>query len=110
MAVCDANSRFININVGSYGSEHDAAVFGKFNFGRKLKNNQLNLPESNVVGGVHLPYVFIFYEAFSIGPNLIKPYQKSTSNPTQQTFNKRLSRARLTIEKSFGIFTTQSQL
>lgn len=107
MAVCDANSRFININVGGYGSEHDSAVFEKSKFGQLLKNNQLNLPESSMVGGVQMPYVFISDDAFPIGPHLIKPYPKSTPNPMEQTFNRRLSRARLTIEKSFGMLSNR---
>lgn len=45
MAVCDAQYRFIYIDVGGYGSQNDASIFNACTFGRRLDENQLDLPE-----------------------------------------------------------------
>nr|CAH7734521.1 unnamed protein product [Callosobruchus chinensis] len=42
-------------------------------------------------------------EAYPLKENLMKPYSGKTLNPSQENFNKRLSRARKTVECAFGI-------
>jgi len=37
MAACDHNHKFILIDVGSYGSQNDASIFSKSEFGKLLK-------------------------------------------------------------------------
>jgi len=41
MAVCDANYRFICVNVGASGSESDGGIFGRSSFGKKVKTHFL---------------------------------------------------------------------
>lgn len=38
MAVADAPYRFIYLDVGAYGWEHDASIFAQSTFGRELEN------------------------------------------------------------------------
>nr|CAH7754470.1 unnamed protein product [Callosobruchus chinensis] len=45
-------------------------------------------------------------EAYPLKENLMKPYSGKTLNPSQENFNKRLSRARKTVECAFGILSS----
>ncbi|KAB0790345.1 hypothetical protein PPYR_15288 [Photinus pyralis] len=42
--------------------------------------------------------------------NLLKPYSKQDLNPGKEMFNKRLSRARRTVECAFGILRAKWQI
>ncbi|KAG0700700.1 Protein ALP1-like [Chionoecetes opilio] len=55
MGVADAAYRFIYLDVGSYGREHDGSVFAQSTFGKALEDGTLLLPQSP---NGDLPYVF----------------------------------------------------
>ena len=74
MAVADASYRFLFIEVGSYGREHDASIFSHSAFGKALQDGTLSLPET---GDGELPYVFVGDEAFPLKPQLMRPYPAS---------------------------------
>lgn len=44
MAVVDSDYRFIAVDVGAYGKDSDSNIFNNWGFGKKLKQNTLNLP------------------------------------------------------------------
>ena len=50
-----------------------------------------------------MPSVFIGDEAYPLLDNLLKPYSGENLDPDTVYFNRRLSRARKTIECAFGI-------
>lgn len=50
-----------------------------------------------------MPFVFIGDEAFPLLQHLMKPYAANQLNIESEYFNKRLSRARKTVECAFGI-------
>lgn len=110
MGVCDSRSKFIYVNVGGYGSEHDSGIFNGCEFGKALNSGRLNLPVDRNVGGVPMPFVFIGDDAFAMGPHLIKPFSRLNLNARESVFNKRLSRARWTIEKAFGMMSNRFQI
>lgn len=70
-----------------------------------LEENKLGIPgEKTLPNSNHkVPYVFIADEAYPLKENLMKPYSGKSLTLSQETFNKRLSRARKTVECAFGI-------
>nr|CAH7734519.1 unnamed protein product [Callosobruchus chinensis] len=90
----DDHYRFISIDVGGYGKQSDGGTFQASKLSKLLEKNKLGIPKEKV---------FIADEAYPLKENLMKPYSGKTLNPSQENFNKRLSRARKTVECAFGI-------
>jgi hypothetical protein len=107
MAVCDAKYRFIYVDIGSYGRDNDAAVFGRSELYKQLDQDRLNAPQPSVVGGHTLPYVLVGDEIFPLKTWLMKPYPGKKLTEQQAIYNYRLSRARRTIENTFGIMSAR---
>ncbi|KYN29282.1 hypothetical protein ALC57_01284 [Trachymyrmex cornetzi] len=87
MAVCDANYVFTLVDIGAYGSQSDGAVFSESAFGQGLESD------------INFPYYFVGDEAFPLKSYILRPYPGR--------FSYRLSRARRTIENSFGILASR---
>lgn len=104
MAACDADYRFIYIDVGSPGADGDMNVFSRTKFGSDILQNSdaLNLPDDQIINGENTPFFFVADDAFPLTPRIMKPFGGSLDNE-QRIFNYRLSRARRTIENAFGI-------
>lgn len=104
-AVCDANYRFSVVEVGGYGRQSDGGTFQSSALFKLLSKKQLNIPTEQCLPHteISMPFVFIADEAYPLQENLLKPYSRQTLNPERLYFNQRLSRARKTIECSFGI-------
>lgn len=111
LAIADANYSFVAIDVGAYGSNSDASVFRKSNFGRRLLSNQLDLPASSVIPnyneGSVMPFVFVGDEAFPLLKNLMRPYPSRNLSMKEKIYNYRLSYARRTVECTFGIMANK---
>lgn len=103
LAVVDAQKRFIVIDVGSMGRFSDGGILNDSVFGRKLDNNELDLPMD------YRPYVFIGDQAFALRKNLLRHYTTSTTieNQEKRHFNYRLCRARNVVENAFGILSSR---
>lgn len=76
LAVCDANYRFIYINIGSYGKASDSAIYKNSDLYQKMQQNTLNIPNDIPVSanGDPLPFVFVGDEAFSLSTHMLRPY------------------------------------
>lgn len=110
LAVADANYCFTSIDVGAYGREGDSQIFKRSNFGKRLANNTLCLPDDKALpNGTAdcVPHVFVGDEAFGLHHNLMRPYPSSNLNREKKTFNYRLSRARRFVECTFGILSNK---
>lgn len=92
MALVGPNYEFLYVDVGKNGRLSDGGVLEYTEFYRKLKCNQLNLPE-NTETVKHFNFVFLGDEAFSLNENFLKPYAQRDLDMSKRIFNYRLSRA-----------------
>lgn len=106
MAVCDAKYRLLFIDIGSYGRDNDAAVFGQTKLFQLMDSSQANLTEPSNVEGYSFSYVLVGDESFPLQTWLMKPFSGANLNLRQLTCNYRLSRSRRTIENGFGILSS----
>ncbi|XP_068094158.1 uncharacterized protein [Hyperolius riggenbachi] len=110
MAVADADSKFVYIDVGAYGGNSDSRIFRNSRFGQKLFGGNLTLPDDKPwpgTTGPAYPYTFVADEAFGLTRNLMRPYAQRTLNYDRRIFNYRLSRARKVVECAFGIMSNK---
>lgn len=110
MAACDHNYRFTLVDIAAYGSNNNAGVFSRSEFGKALQNQGLDLPQgiAKLLGSeIETPCFFIVDDAFQLTINMMKPYASRNLSRIQKIFNYRLSRTRRTIENTFGIFASR---
>lgn len=106
-AVSDANCRFTCIEVGAYGKQSDGGTFRNSQLYKLMEKKKLNIPDESLLpqSDIKAPFVFIGDEAYPLLKNLMKPFPRNHLTDDNELFNKRLSRARKTVECSFGILT-----
>lgn len=94
---------------GINGRISDGGVIEYSKFYDKLKSGDLCIPKPRTIRSdiEELPYVFISDEAFSLRPDMIKPYAQAELTPEKSVFNKRLSKARHVIESTLGIMASR---
>lgn len=110
MAVADSDYKFLYIDVGAYGSEGDASVFFRTDFGRSIIQNTIDLPNDVEVFSKQVPYVFVADDAFPLGDRIMKPFTRPRNRPLteqEKIFNYRLSRARRCVENAFGVLSSK---
>ncbi|KAJ6648033.1 Protein ALP1-like [Pseudolycoriella hygida] len=107
MAVVEASYKFVMIDVGASGSNHDATVFWNSEFGRMWhsQDDRLNLPAPKPLPNTveNVPYQIIADDAFGQTITVMTPYPGNGLWRQQRIFNYRLSRARRVVENAFGI-------
>lgn len=110
LAMCDANYKFIFVDVGAYGKSSDSTVFKDSTFKKKLDDGSLNIPEAqSSFQGFHepMPFVIVGDEGFGLTTKLLRPYSGKCLSVKKRVFNYRLSRARRNIECAFGIMANK---
>lgn len=113
LAICDHLYRFKLVDIGAYRGNSDGGIFDASVIGKSLRNGQLNLPENKAKlpgSDISMPGFFIGDAAFPLTTTIIKPYTTSNLTISQRIFNYKHSRARRTIETSFGIFANRIQI
>ena len=101
--VVNGTGKFIDAVAGFPGSAHDARVLRNSNIYQEAENgNILQAPLVNIDGNDIGPYL-VGDSAYPLAPWLIKPFPEGTNDPDEKTFNKELSRARVVVERAFGI-------
>ena len=98
------------VDIGGYGRRSDGGIFKDSIIGQKFTRKEMNLPEwkSVIIDGPPLPYVLVGDEAFPLTEYLLRPYPgKAGLTQNRKIYNYRLSRARRTIENTFGILVSQ---
>lgn len=103
-AVVDANYKYIFIDVGGFGCQHDAATFKASQLYRAIVQKKLDFPISSRVenSNLFLPYFFIGDGAYALSEFLIKPFRITQLLHEQLIFNQQLSRARVVVENAFA--------
>ena len=103
-AVVDSKYLFRDIVVGWPGSVHDARIFSNSDLYIRGNENKLfprNL--SQTLQGCEIQPLLLGDPAYPLLHWLIKPYPENVNTPDiERNFNKRLSRARMTVENTFG--------
>lgn len=110
MAICDSNYIFKFVDIGAYGRRSDGGIFKESIFGQKFENNEMKIPKPTSISnnGENFPYVIVGDEAFPLKSYLLRPYPgKQNVEYDKRVYNYRLSRARRTIENSFGILANR---
>lgn len=113
MAIVDAFSRFVYVDIGQYGRISDGGVFNNSSIGQLLASNSLPLPPADIVTGSEsfiAPYTFVADDAFALKSNMLKPYSLKNLTPAQRIFNYRLSRARNKSENAIGIIAQRFRI
>lgn len=112
MAIVNANYEFLMVDVGTNGRVSDGGVVYNTKFWELLQNNKLNIPKPSKLPDtdVSCPYVFVGDDAFALGTNLMKPYNREHATKSERIFNYRLSRARRVVENAFGILRTRFRI
>lgn len=74
-AMVDANSKFILIDVGSYGKEGDAGIFQKSQMGHMVNQGDIfPPPQKLLISDIIVPHVIVGDEAFRFDSHVMKPY------------------------------------
>ncbi|XP_069616315.1 uncharacterized protein [Ranitomeya imitator] len=110
MAIADADCRFIAVDIGAFGRGNDSQTFKNSDMGRHVYGKNFNFPLPQPLPntqGPPMPFVMVGDEAFQMCENLLKPYSSRDLNHTRRIFNYRLTRARRTVECSFGILVSK---
>lgn len=109
LALVNAKKEFIMVDVGMNGRISDGGVMFYSKFGELFQENKLNLPPPTPLPNTtdNFPYIFVADEAFALHNNLLKPYSQKLLNEYRDTFNKRLSRARVNVENAFGVLNSR---
>ena len=98
------------MDIGAEGRRSDAGVFASSDLAHLLHTNSLQLPPDRYLdnSGFKFPYVLVGDEAFPLTSYMMRPYPQSGNlTITKKIFNYRLSRARRTVECSFGILAAR---
>ncbi|XP_056631443.1 uncharacterized protein LOC130441682 [Diorhabda sublineata] len=114
MAVVNANYRFLMIDVGAYGKDSGAGVFLNSPIYQNIENGILPLPKSQKLPNSEQvsPFVFIGDDAFPLRTYLLKsfPTRRLQNNEPASYYNYRSSRARMTVECTFGICSAKFRI
>lgn len=109
MACSDADGLFIFVETGYAGRNSDGGIFRASAMRHWIENGGLNIPSPHMLPndetGNCFPYYFVGDEAFPLSRYLMRPYPQRTLTNIRRVFNYRLSRARKTVECTFGMMT-----
>lgn len=111
MALVEAAYKFISIAIGSMGRFSDVNVFSSGTLAKKFNKQTLRLPSPAALTNYDqiLRYTFVADEAIPLYENIMWPYPKISiaDNFQNKVFSYKLSRARSTVECTFGILASR---
>lgn len=108
MAITDADSRFLFVDIGHPGAANDSGIFRKTCFYQALQNEDLNLPA--MPEGLKVLHHFVADDAFGLSERIYKPFPERGLDLRQRIFNYRFSRARRIVEGSFGLMSAKFRI
>lgn len=90
------------------GSQNDATVFNYSDLNQLLASSSANLPPDETFANFEIPYYLLGDGGLPLKKYLMTPYARAMYTPYSETiFNKRLSSARSTIERAFGVLANK---
>lgn len=99
LAVCDANARFLLVDLGAAGSNSDSALYASSSIKKFLEGGTANIPRmqplicSDGYNCGEVPAVFLADGGFGLSDILLTPFPvTSTSTIERAQFNTSLSR------------------
>ncbi|KAJ8882138.1 hypothetical protein PR048_018626 [Dryococelus australis] len=98
LAIASANHVFIAFDIGAPGRQSDGGILSQSCFGKALVKHALNIPPKKV---------FIADEAFPLQKHIMRPIPGKQLGDDEIIFNCRLSRARMSVENTFGIVASR---
>ncbi|KAA0198255.1 putative nuclease [Hyalella azteca] len=101
LALVDADSKFLYVEVDTNGRADDMCVFRSSSLKTAIKNNSLNLPPDHVI---------IADNTFPLTTSIMKPFSKRDFSAVERIFNYRLSRARRVVDNAFGILAARFEV
>ena len=112
LAVCNSNYEYIMVDIGESGRQSDGGTFANSNIGHVITNDLCDIPDPCKLDGSTFvaPYVFVADDAFPLRVNIIKPYSHNNLSLNEIVANYRISRARRTIENTFGIMAARFRI
>lgn len=112
MALVDADSKFLYVDVGACGRASDGGVWERCSLKHAVESNLLGIPQPENIPftSKKCPYLFVGDDAFPLKGYLMKPYPGRGETVETTIFNYRLSRARRTSENAFGILAARFQV
>lgn len=112
MAIVDADSKFLYVDVSAIGSGKDGNVWDRCALKQTIESNVLSIPPSETIplSDTHVPYVFIGGDALPLNTYLMTAYSGKDESPEETTYNRRLNRGRRASENAFGILAARFQI
>lgn len=75
LALCDADYKFLYVNIGCNGRVSDGGVFGRSASRSMLNDAEVHLPPNEKIGDNRLlPYTIVVDDAFPLEEHIMKPY------------------------------------
>lgn len=110
LAVCDYRYRFVMVDVGAEGRRSDGGIFRSSEIGANFHNKIFDIPNPEPLPNEYdeIGYFMVGDAAFPLTKYLMRPYPGQVLEDIDKAvFNYRLSRARRTIENSFGVMAAR---
>ncbi|KAF2887366.1 hypothetical protein ILUMI_18806, partial [Ignelater luminosus] len=78
MAICDADYKFIFVDIGAQGICGDSGVFRNSNFGSAILDESIKILGNALLPGTNknFPCFFVADEAFPLKKNIMRPYSQ----------------------------------
>lgn len=90
IALCDADYKFIFVEIGSQGRQSDGGIFRRTSLYRKIKTDTLNIPEPEIIDGdIPIPYYIVGDAAFPLLENIMRPFPGNFLPQKKRIFNYR---------------------
>ena len=111
LPICDAKYCFTYIDFGQHENTSDSSVLKSSDLYKAFKEYKFNVVAPIEAEGFKdpLPHFLLGYDIFTLKTWLMRPFPGSLDD-SQKIFNYRLSRARRTIENTFGILVARWQI
>ena len=105
MALADARSKFLFVDIGSNGSCADQGISRETNVAKAVAQGNAGFPDPSPIPNDDHPleHFFVGDDAFALRPDMMKPYPRLALSDAERVYNYRLSRARRVVENAFGL-------